>query len=85
MKVGVILIAMAMSVVATASAYATTRPMQPGGYGDAEADAYGFVLNTDGGTFDGLALIDAVRTSQDASFRSVRTSDGPVQAGVAKD
>jgi hypothetical protein len=38
------------------------------GHAQSGADIYGFIVNTDGGTFDGIAVIRAVHASTDLTL-----------------
>lgn len=83
MKLKIALLIGMMLVVVAVPAYATPRSTPfTGAYYFGDDDAYGFVLNTDGGTFDGLALNEAVRDTRDQGVGAASPVVGP-RAGLS--
>ncbi|MEI7714143.1 MAG: hypothetical protein WCI94_22095 [Rhodospirillales bacterium] len=65
-------IAALMAIAAPASARPSTAPIVE--------DLYGFIVNTDAGTFDGAALVVAVRAMADTALESAGTMAAVAQA-----
>ena len=77
-----ILLALIALTAGSANATPPAEPrMNPAAYGE---DAYGVVVNTDGGTFDGVALIRAVQASAEllSSPTRMRSQPARVQRNV---
>ena len=85
MKLGMIAFAAACVVTLAGPAKATAPAMFGTGFGASDADVYGFVVNTDGGTFDAVALIFAVRASNDIVFRSMHEGASVAHLGPLRD
>jgi hypothetical protein len=63
-----ICLAAALSAAAVSSSQGATFAAPVQGDSTIGENIYGFIVNTDLGTFDGVALAQAVRTSAEAAF-----------------
>lgn len=77
-----ICLAAAFNAAVAISAHGTTPAPTASIRAPSGVDIYGFIVNTDGGTFDGLAVVRAVRASADLTL--VPTHRRPRSARAAQ-
>lgn len=68
MRLNALCLVAALSATVAGSAQATMFAAPVQGDSSIGENIYGFIVNTDAGTFDGVALAQAVRTSAEAAF-----------------